>query len=169
MSIEQFVNAFRGRASRMRFWIVLSIILPSLLALLIVFWVYALSIPGAYENGGPTPMPKGPFGIIATVAYFAALAALCVSLLAISIRRLHDRDKAWWWILIFLVIPDAMFGYGRYIVDSSMGAAGTMPFVALIYPGTALWLWGLVELGFLRGTAGTNRFGPDPLASQMAN
>jgi len=27
-----------------------------------------------------------------------------------------------------------------------------------------LWIWGLVEMGFLRGTQGTNRFGPDPLA-----
>ncbi len=27
------------------------------------------------------------------------------------------------------------------------------------------WLWGLVENGFRRGTAGPNRFGPDPLAA----
>ena len=25
------------------------------------------------------------------------------------------------------------------------------------------WLWSLIELGFLRGTEGENRFGPDPL------
>jgi uncharacterized membrane protein YhaH (DUF805 family) len=29
-------------------------------------------------------------------------------------------------------------------------------------------LWLLVELGFLRGTPGPNRFGPDPLADQNA-
>ncbi|MCU0968728.1 MAG: DUF805 domain-containing protein [Rubrivivax sp.] len=27
------------------------------------------------------------------------------------------------------------------------------------------WLWVLIDNGFLRGTAGPNRFGPDPLAS----
>jgi uncharacterized membrane protein YhaH (DUF805 family) len=30
------------------------------------------------------------------------------------------------------------------------------------------WIWGLVELGFLRGTLGPNRFGPDPLAPAIA-
>jgi len=27
----------------------------------------------------------------------------------------------------------------------------------------ALWVWAIVELGFLRGTKGPNRYGPDPL------
>lgn len=29
----------------------------------------------------------------------------------------------------------------------------------------AISIWALVELGFLRGTVGANRYGPDPLAS----
>jgi uncharacterized membrane protein YhaH (DUF805 family) len=29
-------------------------------------------------------------------------------------------------------------------------------------------IWGLVELGFLRGTSGPNRFGPDPLKHDIA-
>jgi uncharacterized membrane protein YhaH (DUF805 family) len=29
------------------------------------------------------------------------------------------------------------------------------------------WLWALVDNGFLRGTAGPNRFGPDPLAAEV--
>jgi uncharacterized membrane protein YhaH (DUF805 family) len=37
--------------------------------------------------------------------------------------------------------------------------AGAVP--ALI--GLVLLIWGSVELGFLRGTAGRNRFGPDPV------
>jgi uncharacterized membrane protein YhaH (DUF805 family) len=28
----------------------------------------------------------------------------------------------------------------------------------------ALYIWGFVEMGCLRGTVGPNRFGPDPLA-----
>lgn len=34
------------------------------------------------------------------------------------------------------------------------------PFDWAIY---ALWLWGLAEMFCLRGTLGSNRFGPDPL------
>ena len=64
-----------------------------------------------------------------------------------------------------MIVPDALFGYGRYIVDTSMGAAGEMPFVTFIYPAFALYLWGLIKLGFLRGTIGANRYGPDPVTN----
>jgi uncharacterized membrane protein YhaH (DUF805 family) len=30
-----------------------------------------------------------------------------------------------------------------------------------------LSLWGLIELGFLRGTVGPNQYGPDPLESKV--
>ncbi|MBX3643623.1 MAG: DUF805 domain-containing protein [Rubrivivax sp.] len=29
------------------------------------------------------------------------------------------------------------------------------------------WLWALIENGFLRGTDGPNRYGPDPLADEL--
>lgn len=67
------------------------------------------------------------------------------------------------------------------------GAIGLIVSLVLIYPSIALsakrwhdrdksawwilinlipivgWIWSLVENGFLRGTVGPNRFGPDPL------
>jgi uncharacterized membrane protein YhaH (DUF805 family) len=164
MSIEKFRNAFRGRASRLQFWVAVAIVVPALMALMLVFFVYAISIPGAYENGGPTPLPKGPLGLSITAVWLLAIAALLLYFLAAAVRRLHDLNKAWWWIFVFLIVPDLMFDYGRYLVDSSMGAVGQMPFILFLYPAMALWFWGLVELGFLRGAAGQNRFGPDPLA-----
>jgi uncharacterized membrane protein YhaH (DUF805 family) len=163
VTAAEFFFRFRGRASRLQFWVALAIVVPALMALMLVFFVYALSIPGAYENGGPTPLPKGPLGISLTTIWLLAIAALLLHFLAAAVRRLHDLGKAWWWIFIFLIVPDMMFDYGRYLVDSSMGAVGRMPFITLLYPAMALWLWGFVELGFLRGTAGENRFGPDPL------
>ncbi|HSM96501.1 MAG TPA: DUF805 domain-containing protein [Rhizomicrobium sp.] len=161
MSIENLLNLFRGRAGRARFWTVVAIVLPSFVALVMVFWVYALSIPGAYENGGATPMPKGPFGVLAAIAWFAGLAALAVAMVSVTVRRLHDRGKAWWWIFAFLIVPDALFGYGRYLLDTGMGAMGELPLL-FVYAASALYAWGLIELGFLRGTLGENRFGPDP-------
>jgi uncharacterized membrane protein YhaH (DUF805 family) len=165
MSAGKFRNAFHGRASRLQFWVVVAVVVPALMALMLVFWVYALSIPGAYENGGPTPLPASTLGISITAVWLIAIAALLLYFLAAAIRRLHDLGKAWWWIFIFLIVPHLMFDYGRYLVSSSMGTAGEMPFVVFLYPAIALWLWGLVELGFRRGTAGGNRFGPNPLAN----
>ena len=61
-----------------------------------------------------------------------ALAALW-SLLALSIRRLHDRGKSPAWLLLALV--------------------------PLVGP-----IWLAIELAFLPGTPGENRYGADPLA-----
>ena len=30
----------------------------------------------------------------------------------------------------------------------------------------AIWLWFFIELGFFRGTAGPNAYGPDPLEAK---
>ncbi len=53
--------------------------------------------------------------------------------LVVAIKRCHDRDRSGWWLLVFYLVP--VIG----------------------------WIWGLVELGFLRGTIGDNRFGADPV------
>lgn len=53
--------------------------------------------------------------------------------LAISIKRWHDRNQSGWWVLVALV-----------------------PVVG--------WLWLLWVNGFLRGTAGPNRYGAPPAA-----
>ncbi len=46
------------------------------------------------------------------------------------------------------------------------GKTGWMTLVLLIpFLG---WLWALVELGFLKGTSGSNAYGPDPLGSRAA-
>ena len=44
-------------------------------------------------------------------------------------------------------------------VQQSLAAGGLIFSLASL----AVSLWALVELGFLRGTAGPNRYGPDPL------
>lgn len=52
--------------------------------------------------------------------------------IALMLKRCHDRDKRWGWVAFFLIVP---------VVG---------------------WIWGLIELGFLDGTQGRNRFGPSP-------
>src|ERR1700753_1363935 len=142
MSIEKFRNTFHGRASRQQFWVAAAVVVPALMFLMLVFLAYAITIPGAYENGGPTPLPKSPLGLAITTVWLLAIAGLLLYFLAAAVRRLHDLNKAWWWFFIFLIIPNLMFDYGRYLVDSSMGAAGQMPFIVFLYPAMALWFWG---------------------------
>src|SRR5262249_26364171 len=87
----------------------------------------------------------------------AGTAFLLWMYLAISIKRLHDRNKSGWWMMAFFVYP----GLYQQFVDRLPDATWIIPFAAAA---VILSLWGLVEIGFLRGTPRANRFGPDPLA-----
>jgi len=77
--------------------------------------------------------------------------------LATAIKRLHDRDRSGWWIVPFFFVPRVLF----YVWDWLPEASWFVPFDWAIH---ALWVWGIVEMFFLRGTSGANRFGADPLA-----
>jgi uncharacterized membrane protein YhaH (DUF805 family) len=85
---------------------------------------------------------------------------------AIHTERLHDRDKSAWWLLVFYVAP-AVFGQLAK-TEWFAGDAGTMLHYALALAGLALSIWGFVEIGCLRGTAGSNRYGPNPPTRRTA-
>lgn len=158
-----FLFSFRGRAGRGRFWLYNAIAVPLLVLLVVAFWIYALSIPGAYENGGATPFPGDPLGIAGAVLFFALLAVILLAGTAVTVRRLHDRDKAWWWILVFLCAPDILLTLVQVLDE--IGAASTGLLFILQFAALALAVWGAIELGVLPGTVGANRYGPDPLGA----
>jgi uncharacterized membrane protein YhaH (DUF805 family) len=88
----------------------------------------------------------GPIFIISTWCFAAT-----------SIKRLHDRDKSGWWMVLFFIVPsllDKLWGW--------LNEPNTAFIVSAI--GFGLSVWGFVEIFCLRGTKGPNRFGSDPLA-----
>jgi uncharacterized membrane protein YhaH (DUF805 family) len=93
-------------------------------------------------------------------ALLAALVIIYIPLiwigLAIGAKRLHDRDKSAWWLLLFYLAPSVLSGAANH--------AGDVGFSILYLASFAITVWAFVELGCLRGTVGPNRFGPDPLA-----
>ena len=107
MNWWNFLFSFRGRVGRAGFWLYNIIAVPLVLLLGIVFWIYALSISGGYENGGPTPLPSDALGIVGAVLFLAILAAVMFAGAAVTVKRLHDRDKAWWWIAVFILASSA--------------------------------------------------------------
>ncbi len=76
----------------------------------------------------------------------------------VAIKPLHDRNKSAWWVLLFLWAPGALARLSDTLTDGS--ALSWL----LVLVAAALSLWGLIELGFLRGTDGDNEYGPDPLS-----
>ncbi|HWD49749.1 MAG TPA: DUF805 domain-containing protein [Rhizomicrobium sp.] len=165
MRARDYFFSFHGRINRARFWIYLAIVIPFLMFMMMAFFAYAMSVPGAYENGGPTPFPHGPIGIAIAILFFAVLAAVAVSGFAVSVKRLHDRDQSGWWVLVFIVLPNMLWAVWQTRA-ATMGGANVGGFAVLCgLAAFALSIWALIELGCLRGTAGDNRFGPDPLAN----
>jgi uncharacterized membrane protein YhaH (DUF805 family) len=98
--------------------------------------------------------------------------------IAILVKRVHDRNKAWWWLL-FLYVPAMLFSVALIawlgaailavaagetnVAIPALGAGGIAVLIlGLVWFGVSIWFF--VEFGCLRGTIGSNRFGPDPVA-----
>ena len=98
--------------------------------------------------------------------------AVLVASIALGIKRLHDRDRYAWWLLLFFLGPVVFAGAGGAIMWAGASSVGMTEDWSL-FPrlcrigGFALGIWGLVEIGFLRGSAGYNRFGPNPLGKHQ--
>jgi uncharacterized membrane protein YhaH (DUF805 family) len=131
--------SFRGRINRGKYWLAFLIY--------VIFWI-VVGIVGwgllfvAYTLGA----------IVFTLAFLVSL----YSGIAVGIKRLHDRDKTGWYLLLFYLVPALLDGIGN-----SVGGIGFIFSLA----GLAISIWAFIELGCLRGTIGPNQYGPDPLGS----
>lgn len=99
----------------------------------------------------------GPMVGLGGLVVFVAVA------LAVSVRRLHDRGKSGWWLLA-MYLPLFVLGVFEGLTELSPGE----PNVVLSLLSLAFSIWALVELGCLKGTVGSNKFGPDPLNPSTA-
>lgn len=133
VDLSSLLFTFDGRINRAKYW----------LAVVLYFVVLVIAA------GVMFALP-GMIGIILMgIIYLAAL----VSGIAVGIKRLHDCDKSGWWLLVFYVVP-GLLSAAATSMDSS---------IVLNLASLAVSIWAIVQLGFLRGTIGANRFGPDPI------
>lgn len=140
--------SFHGRTNRRRYWeISVTIFMLFFLAALVASVLAYIPVVGVL------------FGVV----LLAVVVVGSVAALANGARRLHDRGKSAWWLLVFAGVP-ALLGVLRELMTlSSPGADGPAALLALI--SLCFSLWALVELGILKGVEGPNRFGDDPLGA----
>ncbi len=144
-----FVNifiTFSGRINRAKFWIAVLIFT----AINVVF--LALAYAGADGSA------------IQTVNTIVGVAVL-ISSIGVTIKRLHDRNKSGWYVLLFLVAPMILLTAG--IVIGTMSKGSDIVATGFWLVAIAICIWAFVELGCLRGTIGQNQYGPDPLAPEV--
>lgn len=185
MSLGHYLFSFGGRINRAKQW---AILLVGLVFEIVVVTLFSAvvgwaAVGNAFEHKTPLAaflaMPQVHLFILLSCALY--LLTLYISI-AVMTKRLHDRNKSAWWLLVFLVLP-IVFNIPRYIegyyvlthLDAFIQAAqhhAQQPYqespVAIIGGGAAtiVSLWAFVELFCLRGTIGDNRYGPDPLAGK---
>jgi uncharacterized membrane protein YhaH (DUF805 family) len=90
------------------------------------------------------------------VAALLGLAVLCQVLLGIARVRAGTADLV---VNLLLLWPALAVSVKRWHDRDKSGWWVLLNLLPVIG-----WLWALIDNGFLRGTAGPNRYGPDPLA-----
>ena len=157
-SLTALLFTYSGRINRAKYWLAIAIYLAITVLLiaigLIMFGNSLLAIGD--EETDELVVGLLSRGIGFTLIVFVVYIPMVISGFMVGIKRLHDRDKSGWWLLVFYVLPGVLSTIGDSI------AAGGLIFSLASF---AVSIWALIELGFLRGAAGPNRYGPDPLAS----
>jgi uncharacterized membrane protein YhaH (DUF805 family) len=147
MDFNYLFTSFDGRINRAKAWagIVILIVIGMILDLIVL-----------YIFGAST------FGRILVI--LVAL-GLFYPQYAVTAKRFQDRDKPGKTALYGLVpvlIVSLLQAFGLAGTPDQPNAIGWLCSIVSIGVG----LWFLVELGILKGTTGSNRYGPDPLAAR---
>jgi uncharacterized membrane protein YhaH (DUF805 family) len=136
--------SFAGRANRQRYWVR-------------AFLQVALFIIGVMLTLGMSDIVP-----VLGVVFIPVLLVFVIAVLANSARRLHDRNKSAWWLLLFVVLPTLMSLPFR-LVEAAHDDAVVAPAALLAVLSLPISIWGFVEFGCLKGTTGPNKYGDDPL------
>jgi uncharacterized membrane protein YhaH (DUF805 family) len=107
--------------------------------------------------------PTGPLSIADFVVAFVNLWII----FALSVKRLHDRDRTGWWLAVKYPAIVVAIGLGWASLAQPYGERVPLSTVAVftVIATAGLVLWLFVEIGFLSGTKGPNRYGPDPVGT----
>ena len=140
MLTKALLFSFQGRVGRKTFWI----------------WnvVYYVLI-AVFSVGISQLLP--------TLSYLLLpifLLILLVPDLAITAKRWHDRDKSSYWLA--LNIPLILGRLGTPLASPVSGDTST-PLMLIASVSLICGVWILVECGFLKGTAGPNQYGAEPV------
>jgi len=180
-TIKKLYLSTDGRLSRKQFWLGFL----GLLALSIV--LNLLSTPLGYSLAGGIPaldpgadpaaiavamgevMRRGAWlGLVLFLILAYPLYCLCV-------KRRHDRDSAGRDVLLALALNVVIlliqaFGLGLTTIEANGTAMPAPSMLFMIVSGITglLGLYLLIVLGFLRGTPGSNSYGPDPVLGAAA-
>jgi uncharacterized membrane protein YhaH (DUF805 family) len=146
----ELLFSFQGRINRQDFLVVFvaTIVVGCALAGLVTGVVWLLTL-----TRGPQAIPS--FGASYILAGLIVFGPTILVGLSLGAKRLHDRGKSGWWLLLYWIIGGVLIAFGYcWLYD------GIAYFLLAI--GSLLVALSLVDLGFGPGTVGPNAYGLDP-------
>jgi len=167
-TIPQLLFSFKGRIQRLYWWITSLVVsvAAGMASQSLEFWAQEMG-GGAIDTETGMFEPSGSFAVgLGVIVIFNMWINF-----AVGAKRLHDRDRSGWWLVLptltlLLAIVWLIFGLAEPEAERVKwfvfaGVAGVV--------GAGLGIWLLIELGFLKGTPGPNRFGPDPVQEMQGD
>ena len=173
MSWSRYLFSFSGRINRARLWLFYVVVWAmEMVVFLGILLAYAILLATGVVNEHTMSDNQSIYpGIAFVIAAGIFVIAIDYMYLAVTVKRLHDRNKSAWWLLIFFLAPIPLTFAPEIMMATKLIPPDNQPAqIAAICAGlcgVALSMWSFVELYCLRGTVGDNRFGPDPLAGRI--
>jgi uncharacterized membrane protein YhaH (DUF805 family) len=161
MDLVQTLFGFRGRITRRTWWLwsVLLFVLMTVAFTALLFHVGKDNIPNLVALD---------LSSRSLVAFLILCAIVTWMSIALTFKRLRDRDIRGFWALVPVFLGLAIALVYR---TQSAGALGepSMLVNVLGWINVGFYLWLLVQCGFGKGTPGPNRFGSDPLVAAQTS
>ena len=168
MDMSMFMG-FEGRINRAKWW--LGAIILAVIGV-ILSWILAKILGASLippEGTTVNPDLVGSYVRKLAIAQLIVFIILVYPGLSIMMKRLNDRDRPSWYAYVFLApsVLSILLGLvGLTMTTTATGGAGPSSLGWIInLLSLAIGIWVLIELGILKGTAGPNQHGPDPLTT----
>lgn len=159
---------FSGRASRSEFWwLFLAAFAAFVVAVKLDILFFGRGLIARIQVGDTTQYGvhgSGPFSIALFLLSF-------LPVLAASVRRMHDRGRAGWWLAVpYLLFAGCILYAWLAFRGRTADATGTLhlsgpaaiPGLVLLFSGYAIMIWNFISL-LRRSQPGPNPYGPNPL------
>jgi uncharacterized membrane protein YhaH (DUF805 family) len=158
--IQSYVG-FDGRINRQRWWIGIVVLI---IVGLVLNWILGMIM----GTGGMMDLSQAlDPATMQKMAWQGLIVGLITAYpyLALSIKRRHDRDNNGYdaagliaLSLVFNLLQALGIVSGMAAMNGGFGLGSIIGLLLAVYG-----IYMLVQLGFLKGTAGPNSYGPDPL------
>ena len=173
MSLTDLLFSFKGRINRKPWW--LATIAAGLMASIITAIIEVIARSSGQTAVDPVTNQVEPTGLLGRVVGVVGLVNMWIAF-AFSAKRLHDRDRTGWWLIwqlliwqLLILILAVILVVVAIVVPQEQGAVWYALAGAACLAAFVISVWLFVQIGFLRGTQGPNRFGPDPLGAARAD